>query len=82
MGYALTSKRQVTIPLQICNQLGIGPGREIDYDTLADGRIVIVPVPQQKTSFEAALEKWRGTGVLKMTTEEIMRETRGEESMR
>ena len=82
MGYALTSKRQVTVPLQICNQLGIGPGREIDYTTLEDGRIIIVAVPQEKPSFEDVLKKWRGTGILKMTTEEIMRETRGDESMR
>jgi bifunctional DNA-binding transcriptional regulator/antitoxin component of YhaV-PrlF toxin-antitoxin module len=82
MGYALTSKRQVTVPLQICNQLGIGPGQEIDYATLADGRVVIVPVSTKKLSIEEVLEKWRGTGVRKMTTEEIMRETRGEESMR
>lgn len=82
MGYALTSKRQVTVPLQICNQLGIGPGREIDYTTLEDGRITIVAVPQQKPSFEEVLKKWMGTGISGMSTEEIMRETRGEDSMR
>jgi predicted nucleic acid-binding protein/bifunctional DNA-binding transcriptional regulator/antitoxin component of YhaV-PrlF toxin-antitoxin module len=40
MSYSLTSKRQVTIPLQICEHLGIGPGREIDYITLEDGRVI------------------------------------------
>lgn len=78
MGYALTSKRQVTVPLQICNQLGIGPGREIDYATLEDGRIVIVPLPEKKKDIREVLKKWMGTGVSGMTTEEILNETRGE----
>lgn len=82
MGYALTSKRQVTVPLQICNQLGIGPGWEIEYATLADGHVAIVPIPPKKLAIENVLEKWRGTGVRKLSTEEIMRETRGDESMR
>lgn len=82
MGYALTSKRQVTVPLQICEQLGIGPGREIEYVTLVDGRVVIMAVPEKSTTIQSAIDKWRGKSALNKTTEEIMRETRGEESMR
>jgi AbrB family looped-hinge helix DNA binding protein len=82
MGYALTTKRQVTIPIQICEQLGIGPGREIEYVTLDDGRVVIVPTPKENVAIQSAIQKWRGKSVLKKTTEEIMRETRGDESMR
>jgi AbrB family looped-hinge helix DNA binding protein len=82
MGYALTTKRQVTIPIQICEQLGIGPGREIEYVTLDDGRVVIVPTPEKNVAIQSAIQKWRGKSVLKKTTEEIMRETRGDESMR
>jgi bifunctional DNA-binding transcriptional regulator/antitoxin component of YhaV-PrlF toxin-antitoxin module len=82
MGYALTSKRQVTIPLQICEHLGIGPGREIDYLTLDDGRVVITPIDAKSTSIQAAILKWQGTSPVKKSTAEIMRETRGAESMR
>jgi AbrB family looped-hinge helix DNA binding protein len=82
MGYALTTKRQVTIPIQICEQLGIGPGREIEYVTLDDGRVVIVPTPEKNVAIQSAIHKWRGKSVLTKTTEEIMRETRGDESMR
>ncbi len=82
MSYALTSKRQVTIPLHICEQLGIGPGREIEYVTLNDGRVVITPMPEKSVSIQSAIEKWRGKSLLKKTTEEIMRDTRGDESMR
>ncbi len=82
MGFALTSKRQVTIPLQICEQLGIGPGREIEYITLDDGRVVIAPLPEKNAVIQLAFDKWRGKSLLKKSTEEIMRETRGDESMR
>jgi AbrB family looped-hinge helix DNA binding protein len=82
MGYALTTKRQVTIPIQICEQLGIGPGREIEYVTLDDGRVVIVPTPEKNVAIQSAIQKWRGKSVLTKTTGEIMRETRGDESMR
>lgn len=82
MGYALTSKRQVTVPIQICQQLGIGPGREIDYVTLEDGRVVITPTPEKSTAIESAIEKWRGKSALKKSTEEIARGTRGDEAMR
>jgi AbrB family looped-hinge helix DNA binding protein len=82
MGYALTTKRQVTIPIQICEQLGIGPGREIEYVTLDDGRVVIVPTPEKNVAIQSAIQKWRGKSVLTTTTEEIMREPRGDESMR
>jgi AbrB family looped-hinge helix DNA binding protein len=82
VGYALTSKRQVTIPIQICEQLGIGPGREIEYVTLDDGRVTIVPAPEKNLAITSAINKWRGRSVLKKTTEQIMRETRGKESMR
>jgi bifunctional DNA-binding transcriptional regulator/antitoxin component of YhaV-PrlF toxin-antitoxin module len=62
MGYALTSKRQVTIPIQICKQLGIGPGREIEYAILGDGRVVIVPIPEKE--FQS---KWQlRNGVVKV----------------
>jgi AbrB family looped-hinge helix DNA binding protein len=57
MGYALTTKRQVTIPIQICEQLGIGPGREIEYVTLDDGRVVIVPTPEKSVAIHSAIPK-------------------------
>ena len=43
MGYALTSKSQVTLPKAIRELLGVSPGQEIDYEALPDGRVVIFP---------------------------------------
>jgi bifunctional DNA-binding transcriptional regulator/antitoxin component of YhaV-PrlF toxin-antitoxin module len=65
MGYTLTSKRQVTVPIQVFEFLGIGPRRDIEYVTLDDGRVLIRSVPEQRTVIQSALDKWRGKSVLK-----------------
>ena len=41
-----------------------------------------VPETRDVEGIRMALRKWRGTGVLKQSTEEIMRFTRGEDAMR
>lgn len=76
MGYALTAKSQVTVPKAVRQQLNVEPGQEIDYQTLPDGRVMMVAVknmPQAKGKFA----KWRGVGVQKRGTDAIMRDTRG-----
>ena len=78
MGYALTSKSQVTVPKAIREHLGVGPGGEVDYEALPDGSARIVAVPKDPAQ-DNPFAKWRGTGVSGMTTEEIMRETRGDD---
>jgi antitoxin PrlF len=82
MGYALTTKSQVTVPKAVRQALGIGPGEEVDYEVQANGRVVMFPVPKPAKSSINPFLKWRGVGVLKKSTEEILRETRGDESMR
>jgi AbrB family looped-hinge helix DNA binding protein len=39
----LSSKRQVTIPLQALEQTGLGPGDELKVDVDRGGRIVLTP---------------------------------------
>ncbi len=76
MGYALTTKSQVTVPKAIRQQLGVEAGKEIDYRTLPDGSVVIFAV-KAKSSNKGKFAKWRGVGVQKRTTDDIMRDTRG-----
>ncbi len=80
MSYALTVKSQVTVPKAIRQHLHVSPGQSIHYEPLPDGsvRMVAVREPPQESVFR----KWRGTGILKMSTEDILRETRGDECMR
>jgi antitoxin PrlF len=82
MGYALTTKSQVTVPKAVRQALGIGPGQEVDYEVQANGKVLMFPVTQPVQSSINPFLKWRGIGILKKSTEEILRETRGEESMR
>jgi AbrB family looped-hinge helix DNA binding protein len=43
-GYTrLSSKRQVTIPLQALEQIGLGPGDEVKVEVDPAGRIVLTP---------------------------------------
>ncbi|MCS4509515.1 AbrB/MazE/SpoVT family DNA-binding domain-containing protein [Xylophilus ampelinus] len=85
MGYALTVKSQVTIPKAIRQHLKVAPGQEVEYEPLPDGSVrmtAAVPEKRDVEDIRAALRKWRGTGLLKQSTEEIMRFTRGEDAMR
>lgn len=77
MAYALTSKSQVTIPKAIRERLGVAPGQEIDFEALPDGRVVIFPV--RNTCPDNPFRQLLGLGIRKRPTDEIMRETRGED---
>ena len=79
MSNQVTSKGQVTIPKKVREFLGIKPGTAVEFEPIADGRVVIVAVGRKnrnrKLSRFAAL---RGTATVNMTTREIMALTRGE----
>ena len=76
MGYALTAKSQVTVPKAVRQQLGVEPGQEITYQTLADGRVLMLAADKAPVG-KGKFAKWRGVGVQKRATDSIMRETRG-----
>lgn len=80
MSYALTVKSQVTVPKAIRQHLQLVPGQSIDYEPLPDGsvRITAANRPVDENPFLALV----GVGIRRQPTEEIMRETRGEDSMR
>lgn len=80
MGYNLTVKSQVTIPKVIRAHLKIAPGQSVDYEPLPDGSVRMFAVRQPNA--ENPFLKYIGTGVSGLTTEEILRETRGEDAMR
>ncbi|KAF1045832.1 hypothetical protein [Xylophilus sp.] len=83
MSYALTVKSQVTVPKAIRQHLRVEPGQSVDYEPLPDGSVrmfaVRPPARQTAAEFRAALERWRGKGIAGMSTDEIMRETRGDD---
>jgi AbrB family looped-hinge helix DNA binding protein len=77
MATTVTSKGQVTIPKEVRDLLGIGPGSLIDFERAHDGRIVLVRVGNKPRSGRfAGLRGQAGKG---LSTDEIMAMTRGED---
>jgi AbrB family looped-hinge helix DNA binding protein len=73
MGNRVTTKGQVTIPKAIRDELGIRPGDEVDF-VRDDGGFKV----QRKVNEDPFL-KWHGyLKHLGKTTDELMREIRGE----
>ena len=76
MATTVTSKGQVTIPKEIRDLLGIGPGSAVEFSLDEAGRVVVEKIggERPKSRFEA-LRGMAGPG---LTTDEIMALTRGE----
>jgi AbrB family looped-hinge helix DNA binding protein len=80
----VTSKGQVTIPKPIRDHLGVRPGGEVDF--ICEGRDVKLVKASRQSAVEVArfkrlreaIERMRGSSTTGLTTEEIMRMTRGE----
>ena len=72
----VTTKGQVTIPLEIREKLNIHPGAEVDFKI--EGKTVkIIPHSKSNTRGKQIVERLRGRARVKMTTDEIMALTRG-----
>lgn len=72
----VTSKGQVTIPRRIREKLGIAPNSEIDF--LEEGDRVYL-LRKRADGGNRRFGALRGVATIKMTTEEIMKLTRGSE---
>ena len=76
----ITSKGQVTIPVKIRRKLGLTPHSEVDF-VVRGNTVELVRAASPKSSPGAALTaRMRGQATVKMSTDEIMALTRGEES--
>jgi AbrB family looped-hinge helix DNA binding protein len=73
----ITSKGQVTIPQEIRTRLGLLPYTEVEFE-LADDHALIRKARGKSGRGRLAVELLRGTGDVRMTTDEIMALTRGE----
>lgn len=76
----VTSKGQVTIPIEVRKKLGIKPGSEVDF--VSDGKIVRLVAANERgfdaKAFRRALEQLEGSIDLGgMTTDEYMLWLRG-----
>lgn len=73
----ITSKGQVTIPVEIREKLGLVPNTEVEFEVIGDAvylkKAKVPPTPGKKL-----IEMMRGKATVQMTTEEIIALTRQE----
>ena len=74
----ITSKGQVTIPEPIRKKTGLLPGTEVEFD-VTNGKVVVTKAKGRRVRGKALVEAMRGKATVRMSTDQIMRLTRGEE---
>jgi antitoxin PrlF len=76
----ITRKGQVTIPKEIRDEFGLLPGTEVEFVT-EDGQVKVRKLAGGSTRGREIVEHLRRAsgGNIKMSTEEVMRLTRGED---
>lgn len=72
----VTSKGQVTIPIELRESLGIGNGTEVEFELQGD-TLVLRKAAAGQARGHSLVERLRGRGDVRMTTDEIMALTRG-----
>jgi AbrB family looped-hinge helix DNA binding protein len=74
----ITSKGQVTIPIEIRERLGLLPNTEVEFTIERDAvRMTKARRPTARSRAREIVEHLRGRATSGLTTEEIMRMTRG-----
>ena len=71
----VTSKGQVTIPIEIREQVGIEPESEVEFEVV--GNVVQIRKASPSSRGERIVSRLRGTATTKWTTDELMALTRG-----
>jgi AbrB family looped-hinge helix DNA binding protein len=74
----ITSKGQVTIPIEIREKAGLLPQTEVRFVLDEDGVRIVREDQGEPARGRKLVEHLRGRGTRKMTTDEIMALTRGE----
>lgn len=74
----ITSKGQVTIPIELRTQAGLLPNTEVTFE-FRNGELLLKKSPGQATRGQKLVERMSGKATIRMTTDEIMALTRGED---
>lgn len=77
MSTTVTTKGQVTIPSSVRKALGLEPGSKVQFRLSENGQVILEPETVQSRPRRFA--NLRGVATIRMSTEEIMALTRGDE---
>lgn len=75
----LTSKGQVTIPQALRERYGLLPDTEVSFEAASDGVLIRPASANRLKRLNAAIAKSRGSATAGLSTDAIMRLTRGED---
>ncbi len=75
----ITTKGQVTIPQQIRERLGLLPHTEVDFEVRGDV-VVLKKARARPRRGRSLVEHMRGRGTVRMSTDEILALTRGDDA--
>ena len=73
----ITSKGQVTIPIELRDRFGLLPNTEVDFEPTEEG-VLLKKARGPRRRGRALVEHLRGRATRKLTTDEILALTRGE----
>lgn len=76
----ITSKGQVTIPREIRQKMGLLPETEVKFEVRESEVILTKADPGKRTRLGPHLKLLRGSAEISLSTDEIMKLTRGEEN--
>lgn len=71
----ITSKGQIAIPIAIREEVGLLPGSEVEFSV--EKGSVLIRKSSNPSRGSAVVERMRGTATAGLSTDEIMRLTRG-----
>ena len=72
----ITTKGQVTIPMEIREKMGFLPDTEVEF-VMEGNSVRLKRIERQSRRSRSLIARLRGKGTVKMTTDEIMALTRG-----
>lgn len=75
----ITSKGQVTIPLVIRQKAGLLPNTEVDFVIKGNTVQIIKAADSERSRGNKLIARLRGKATVKMSTDDIMALTRGDE---
>ena len=75
----LTSKGQVTIPQLFRKKFGLLPATEVSFEESGGGVLIKPAAASRRHQAERWLKRARGSATAKLTSDEILRLTRGED---
>jgi AbrB family looped-hinge helix DNA binding protein len=73
----LTIKGQITVPKELRDAFGWEAHTELQFQQLSDG-VKLISSPKQRSRGSKIVERLRGSGNRKQSTDQIMSMTRGE----